>query len=82
MRLKSDREKARAVTDIKHRLNNPPFGTETSERSLMRAAAAEIAVLEKKVATLKRDLEAIRDEPKWAGANAYAGAALDHFNNL
>lgn len=38
------------MTDILYRLQNPPFGTETSERNLMSAAAAEI---ERLLAALK-----------------------------
>jgi hypothetical protein len=33
------------MTDIVERLNNPPFGTETSERMLMAAARDEIVRL-------------------------------------
>jgi len=47
-------------------------------------AAADIVRLENKVATLKRDLEKIRDESKWSGRNCrhYAGAALDWLRRM
>ncbi len=42
------------MTDILRRLREPPFGTETSERNLMTAAADEIASLRELVAEARR----------------------------
>jgi len=42
------------MTDILRRLREPPFGTETSERNLMAAAAAEISKLRALTAEARR----------------------------
>jgi len=44
------------MTDIVRRLREPPFGTETSERNLMIAAADEITRLTAEVERLGRAL--------------------------
>ena len=44
------------MTDIVKRLREPPFGTETSERNLMIAAADEITCLRAKVEKLRAAL--------------------------
>ena len=45
--------------DIVRRLRNPPFGTETSERNIMDAAAAEIERLRSRSETLEAALRAM-----------------------
>ena len=51
--------------DLLRRLENPPFGTETSERNLMNSAAERIRLLEKAVLQISalsylRDTQIVR----------------------
>jgi hypothetical protein len=50
------------MTDIVERLNNPPFGTETSERKLMAAARDEIVRLRAERDRLRDALKRARGE--------------------
>lgn len=45
------------IDDIVKRLREPPFGTETSERNIMNAAADEIERLSARLAEVERELE-------------------------
>jgi len=47
--------------DLVKRLRNPPFGTDTSERLLMKSAADRIEALEAALAKAQVGLETIRD---------------------
>jgi hypothetical protein len=55
------------MTDIVKRLREPPFGTETSERNLMNAAADEITALRAEVEKLRAALKPFADESLWCG---------------
>ena len=59
------------MTDIVRRLREPPFGTETSERNLMNAAADEITRLTARVKELEGALS--------TAAHRLAGAMLSHY---
>lgn len=65
------------MTDIVYRLRNPPFGTETSERNLMDAAADEIEQLRRSLTDTSKleyargkEIERLNEELKKTGERA------------
>jgi hypothetical protein len=65
--------------DLEKRLRFPPFGTETSERNLMAAAADEIARLRAELATARREgrNEMAEDVAGWHEARAKEHDAME-----
>lgn len=63
--------------DILYRLQNPPFGTETSERNLMSAAATEIEQLRARDYELRSGLHVARGALLGIGTD-YAKEVADH----
>ena len=51
--------------DIVRRLRNPPFGTETSERNIMDAAADEIELLRGRLKSLIEQCAYVRDSAEY-----------------
>jgi hypothetical protein len=59
------------MTDIVERLENPPFGTETSERNLMASAAAEIERLRAILLNVALAMGVNTDDPEFRGFMGY-----------
>jgi hypothetical protein len=65
------------MIEIVKRLREPPFGTETSERNLMTAAADEIARLRAENERLRAALKQINVGEGWAALTARAALSGD-----
>lgn len=48
--------------DLVKRLQDPPFGTETSDRNLMKSAATALIAKDAEIARLRADIERLQEE--------------------